>query len=107
MIALRTAYVDMSNHARNRARLAAVKARPCADCGGEFPGCAMDMDHVTAAKRANVSDLLHAPPEVFDAELARCEPVCAVCHRTRTEARRTEAHLAAADDYEILEILAT
>lgn len=95
----------MSNTRTNRAALDAAKSAPCADCGHAFPACAMDMDHVTAAKRGNLSDLLHLPPPAFAAELSRCEPVCANCHRVRTQARRVEGHLAAGDDADIAEIL--
>lgn len=97
----------MSNTRVNRACLVAAKRVPCADCGDSFPACAMDMDHVTAAKRGNISSLLHIPPAEFAAELARCEAVCATCHRVRTEARRLEAHLADGDDAEILESFAS
>lgn len=96
----------MSNTRANRRRLDEVKRAPCVDCGNAFPPCAMDMDHVTRVKRGNVSELLHLPPLEFEAELARCEPVCAVCHRLRTQSRHLESHLAAGDDYEVVELLA-
>ena len=97
--------VLVSNTRTNRTRLDSAKSAPCVDCGHAFPSCAMDMDHVTAAKRGNISSLLHLPPSEFEAELSRCEPVCANCHRVRTQARRVEAHLAAADDADLLESL--
>lgn len=95
----------MSNTRTNRMRLDAAKRAPCADCGLAFPLCAMDMDHVTRVKRGNLSTLLHLSPVVFAEELSRCEPVCANCHRVRTQTRRAEAHFAVADDADLLEIL--
>lgn len=61
----------------------------------------MDFDHVTAAKRGNISDLTHIPPAEFLAELTRCELVCSNCHRLRTAYRRAEAHLDAAESYDL------
>lgn len=91
----------MSVRRTNRALVLALKAQPCADCGGEFPAEAMDLDHVTPSKRGNLSDLLGIPTAELLDELTHCEVVCANCHRARTAVRRTEAHLAAADDADL------
>lgn len=85
----------------NAATIRTLKAGPCLDCGGTYPAEAMDLDHVTAAKRGNVSDLLDLPPEILEDELTRCELVCAVCHRLRTAYRRGDAHEAAGLDAEL------
>lgn len=79
--------------ARRRARLyglvEAAKAGPCLDCGGTFPACAMDLDHVRGVK---VFDIGHAYRRVsldaLQVEIAKCERVCANCHRVRTQMRR-------------------
>lgn len=68
--------------------VAVLKARPCADCGGEFPIICMDFDHregkefgISAARyRYSIERLL--------AEVAKCDVVCANCHRIRTANRR-------------------
>ena len=63
---------------------------PCADCQGRFPPCAMDFDHqdprtknqgvTRMVGRAGISRIL--------AEAAKCDIVCANCHRLRTYLRR-------------------
>lgn len=66
-----------------------VKSRPCADCGGQFPAFMMDFDHVRGAKVAEISRLrgARASRARLEAELAKCEVVCANCHRRRTQLR--------------------
>ena len=59
------------------------------DCGGSFPPVCMDFDHRDGSTKVNsiahwsLSDL----PGLM-AEVAKCDLVCANCHRLRTEARR-------------------
>lgn len=65
-----------------------AKDVPCLDCGNKFPSCAMDFDHVRGVKEFNVSNPSGRPIEVVVAEIAKCEVVCACCHRIRTEERR-------------------
>ena len=66
-----------------------VKRRPCADCGGHFPPFIMDFDHVRGDKMAEISKLrgARASRARLEAELAKCEVVCANCHRRRTQLR--------------------
>jgi len=76
---------------RIRALIAEAKDKPCDDCGGRFPSCAMDLDHVRGAKSFTVSKAVQLAfattlPRVR-LEIAKCEVVCANCHRVRTEAR--------------------
>jgi len=72
------------------ARLNALKEGPCTDCGGRFPVVAMDLDHVRGEKRGDVGNLVRSGVgwPVIEAELAKCELVCANCHRVRTSERR-------------------
>jgi hypothetical protein len=74
-------------HARLLDRLRDV---PCHDCHGRFPPCAMDFDHRDAAtKAAGVTRLVgRAGTNRILAEVAKCDIVCANCHRSRTAARR-------------------
>lgn len=76
--------------ARNRTRLAQVKSRPCMDCGGSFPSECMDFDHVRGKKAGNLSTMAGQAisSERLEAEIAKCDVVCANCHRVRTAARR-------------------
>ena len=66
-----------------------VKHCPCAHCGGRFPPFVMDFDHVRGTKVANLSQLRggrSAWSKILD-EIAKCEVVCANCHRLRTYLR--------------------
>jgi hypothetical protein len=68
-----------------------LKSKPCFDCGGTFPPCAMDFDHrLGESKLTSVGNLgrANAPPEMILEEIAKCDLVCANCHRIRTEQRR-------------------
>lgn len=67
-----------------------LKQRPCVDCGGQFPGCAMDFDHRDPGqKQYTVSRMVgRAGPKRIMAEVAKCDIVCANCHRDRTYRRR-------------------
>jgi hypothetical protein len=71
--------------------LDAIRDRPCADCVGRFPPCAMDFDHRDpATKRAGVTRLIGrtGTPRLLD-EVEKCDIVCANCHRMRTFQRRS------------------
>ena len=57
------------------------------DCGQCFPPCAMDFDHVRGEKVGNVGGMALASWAKLQAEIAKCEIVCANCHRQRTNKR--------------------
>lgn len=64
-----------------------LKSGPCVDCGRSFPPECMDFDHRKRAQKTfNVSTGLHRsrPKEVILDEIAKCDLVCANCHRIRT-----------------------
>jgi transposase-like protein len=64
-----------------------LRRTPCADCG-ECDPVVLEFDHV-GEKAASISRLLSdgASKKAVDAEIARCEVVCANCHRRRTAIR--------------------
>src|SRR3954469_2486289 len=69
---------------KNRAIMRAAKNVPCADCGGRFPPCVMDFDHVRGDKLFHIGSYGEAcAPQKLKAEIAKCEVVCANCHRIR------------------------
>jgi hypothetical protein len=77
--------------ARKRAIRDELIARPCTDCGGTFPPEAMEFDHrQPSEKAADVATLVrdHTGLRKFADELAKCDAVCACCHRIRTRRRR-------------------
>ena len=62
-----------------------LKSTPCADCGGVFPTVCMDFDHRDPAEKIN--SIAHwSLTDVVGllAEIAKCDLVCANCHRIRT-----------------------
>lgn len=72
-----------------------LKSKPCMDCGGEFQPCVMDFDHREPAdKIANVSRLVRDGKfkQILD-EIAKCDVVCANCHRIRTWRRNKQKKL--------------
>lgn len=61
--------------------------KPCTDCGGRHPYWAMDFDHLDPSIKK--FEIGRASSKCFTevalrAELAKCELVCALCHRYRT-----------------------
>ena len=63
---------------------------PCLDCGRRYPPFAMDFDHRDPSdKRYTVSRMVgRAGVGLIMAEVAKCDIVCANCHRARTFDRR-------------------
>lgn len=68
-----------------------IKSRtPCADCRQIYPPYVMDFDHVTGDKLFNVGAMvskLNSSNKRILEEIAKCEIVCANCHRQRTHNR--------------------
>jgi hypothetical protein len=76
----------------NREAIQAAKNRPCADCGGTFPQECMDFDHIDerGPKLFNLSNSGTRRLEAVLAEIAKCDVICANCHRVRTCNRRDD-----------------
>ena len=75
--------------ADNKRRLAEyLLSHPCVDCG-EADIRVLDFDHLDATKkRANVSKMLRSFSwRTIEAEILKCDVVCANCHRRRTSER--------------------
>ena len=64
------------------------ESTPCADCNIKYPYYVMDFDHLRDKER-NVSRMSHDSGSLdrIKAEIAKCELVCANCHRIRTYKR--------------------
>lgn len=62
------------------------KSKPCLDCGVSYPYYVMDFDHVRGEKLFNLSEVVNGAQskKVILEEIAKCEVVCANCHRIRT-----------------------
>lgn len=66
------------------------ESTPCADCGNKFPACCMDFDHLPGFTKSYAVGTMVAHGhawEAIQAEMAKCELVCANCHRIRTRDR--------------------
>lgn len=64
---------------------------PCMDCGVKYPPYVMDFDHAGSVKIASVSygagNLGWGRTKLLE-EIAKCDLVCANCHRIRTFNKR-------------------
>lgn len=65
-----------------------LKTGPCVDCGRSFESCCMDFDHVRGEKVTGVGQMLTLSEDRIMAEIAKCDLVCACCHRIRTHGGR-------------------
>ena len=66
------------------------KSKPCADCGIQYPPYVMDFDHLDGDTKEFGICHMRRRRMAFDkieAEIAKCEVVCANCHRERTNQR--------------------
>lgn len=69
----------------HRDRLQELKKNPCTDCGNRFHYCVMDFDHVKGTKIGTISALVTKVGwDRVAEEIAKCDLVCANCHRLRT-----------------------
>lgn len=84
----RADYQERNRQRRERLRsvIEEAKNRPCFDCGERHPYYVMDFDHRDPAeKRHNVGAVHHfGSVKALRAEIAKCDVVCANCHRERT-----------------------
>lgn len=86
-------YLDRlsAQRAESRTRLAQIKLeRGCADCGYQEHAAALDFDHRPG--EVKLFDVASGPARrgwgAIEAEVAKCDVVCANCHRIRTYTRR-------------------
>jgi hypothetical protein len=76
-------------YAATRALLDELKDVPCMDCGRTFPPECVDFDHRPGeTKRFSLNHSGGRTSGAIMAEVAKCDIVCANCHRTRTRSRR-------------------
>ena len=72
----------------------ALKTKPCSDCGQTYPFYVMQFDHREGGvKVKSVALMVYSTTRwaKVEAEIAKCDLVCANCHATRTW-RRKEAN---------------
>ena len=63
-----------------------IKDVPCMDCGVKYPSYVMDLDHRNPIEKiANINQIISSLSwSKFFEEIAKCDVVCANCHRQRT-----------------------
>lgn len=67
-----------------------AKNVPCTDCGKRYPYYVMDFDHIRGEKVNDIACLITSSVEVIKKEIAKCEVVCANCHRERTQRQKNK-----------------
>jgi hypothetical protein len=83
------AVVDKARRKRRQDKmLTYLQGKSCVDCG-LIDSRVLEFDHVRGKKVANVSYLFHRKTvELAMIEIAKCDIVCANCHRIRTYTRQ-------------------
>lgn len=79
------------NNENLREKINALKSNPCTDCGGIFHPICMDFDHLPQFhKEYPIAEMVRRRMAwaTIMSEIAKCELVCANCHRFRTFTRR-------------------
>lgn len=81
---------ESTKNGQNRSRIIIwghLNDNPCVDCG-ESDILVLEFDHLPGfEKTMEVSKMLGYSPDKILAEIAKCQVVCANCHRRRTAAR--------------------
>jgi hypothetical protein len=89
--AWRTAYISKTRLRQRdaRDRIDAIKiARGCMDCGYNESAVALDFDHLPEFdKLFTIGNNAQRSWAAIEAEIAKCDVVCANCHRIRTNRR--------------------
>lgn len=75
-----------------------AKYKPCTDCGVQYPPYVMQFDHIGVDKVLNISAMRRKKMNfaLIEAEIAKCEVVCANCHAERSHSRAPSPRLAKA-----------
>jgi hypothetical protein len=90
-------YLELQNQRvqRNRLLIQQAKNVPCADSGRRYPPYVMDFDHrageVKCFNLSIAAGQTRLSWENIAAEIAKCDVVCANCHRERTYQRKLRA----------------
>ena len=80
-------YLDKAKKSKEQGReiTQSVRKQPCTDCKKEYPYYVMDFDHINPVNKVdNVGSMINSGLPALRREIAKCEVVCANCHRERT-----------------------
>jgi len=83
---------DRQNKVNAKIAIDKIKDVPCLDCGNRFPPVAMDFDHI-GPKSKSIAEMVSQgyKLQLILEEIAKCEIICACCHRVRTAKRKQNA----------------
>lgn len=85
-------YLNSSKKSKKRRNelIRKLKEAPCTDCKQSFPYYVMDFDHCRGEKNFLISQAnrRYSDKRILS-EIAKCDLVCANCHRIRTFTRNT------------------
>jgi hypothetical protein len=73
--------------AKRRAIVLSAKSVPCTDCGDDYPPYVLEFDHCRGQKIRAIGSMISSHRDSIEAllaEIAKCDVVCANCHRART-----------------------
>ena len=95
----RSADVGAAGRYSRNAAVVLKTGKPCTDCGGTFHIAAMEWDHVPerGPKLFNIGAGDYSLAKTLT-EIAKCDLVCANCHRVRTWDRHRGQEVAPAED---------
>lgn len=71
---------------KRRIVLEHLQSHPCTDCGNSDIRV-LEFDHIRGQKRNGIAEMKGYSVKALIKEIAKCEVVCANCHRIRTETR--------------------
>lgn len=85
----RTNKKDDVSYANKSLYIKEQKNKPCMDCGISYPYYVMDFDHRNPLEKSgNLARMGASSIEEIIAEIAKCDLVCANCHRERTYGKK-------------------
>jgi hypothetical protein len=65
------------------------KNQPCMDCGKNYPPYVMEFDHLDPDQKLfNIGQSMSRAIHALEVEVAKCDVVCANCHKQREHDRR-------------------
>lgn len=78
-------FITKATFNRNNKIINDSKNKPCNLCGEKYPHYNMQLDHIDpATKIKDVCQLKNRKEEVLRAEIAKCQVICALCHRLKS-----------------------
>lgn len=82
---------NLGSYLKRREFVRQKKTFPCLDCGVQYPYYVMDFDHREGeTKKYELNRVGRMTMRALETEIAKCDLVCANCHRERTHQRKLQ-----------------